>query len=123
MAVPPAGARILLVEDAPNARELAVRMLSSLGYKVTAASNAVEALECMRRGERFDILFTDIIMPGVMDGIALAHAIRQIDPMIHVLFTSGFSQMRPEDITSLDAVYVAKPYRKVEIAQVLRDIV
>ena len=117
-----ANANILIVEDIFFARKLAARMLSSLGYTVTAAQDAVEAMALIDQGEQFDLLFIDIVIPGMMDGIDLARTVRARDPNIRILFTSGFSVMTTEDITKLDATYVAKPYTKKEIASILKTM-
>lgn len=116
------GAHILIVEDNPSARNLAVRMLSSLGYIVTAAKDAAEAITVLNKGQHFDVLFTDIIMPGAMDGIDLARMVRARDANIKILFTSGFSNMGAEEALNMDATYVAKPYRKIEIAKMLHSL-
>lgn len=113
---------ILLVEDTELARKLAERMLISLGYDVTVASNADEALRMLHAGRRFDMLFTDILMPGSMNGIELARVARNIDKHMHVLFTSGYSPMQPEELFELKATYVTKPYRKIEIAAILENV-
>jgi CheY-like chemotaxis protein len=120
---PPLGnERILIVEDTPAVRKLAQRMLTSLGYDVTVASNADEAIHILQ-SQIFDVLFTDIVMPGSIDGIALAKVVRVGHPDIKIIFTSGFSEMSPADIEELNAVYVTKPYRKLEIAIVLRNMI
>jgi CheY-like chemotaxis protein len=116
------GERILVVEDSAATRKLAARMLVSLGYQVNVAKDAEEAIAILRT-EQFDVLFTDIVMPGELDGIALAHDVRRNHPDIHVIFTSGFSEMNPQDIEALHATYVTKPYRKNEIAKILRDVI
>lgn len=110
--------RILIVEDTANVREISYRILTSLGYTVRQASNAQEALAILAV-ETFDLLFTDIIMPG-MDGIALAEQAKQNYPAMKILFASGFSAAPYAVIKRLDAKYLTKPYRKIELAQLLR---
>ena len=122
MSESPDSERILIVEDNAATRKLAARMLSSLGYRVDVAKDAEEAIDLLRT-EQFDILFTDIVMPGERDGIALAREVRHNHPDIHIIFTSGFSEMNPQDIEELRATYVTKPYRKAEIAKILRDVI
>lgn len=122
MSESPDSERILIVEDNAATRKLAARMLSSLGYRVDIAKDAEEAIGLLRT-EQFDILFTDIVMPGERDGIALARDVRKNHPDIHIIFTSGFSEMNPQDIEELRATYVTKPYRKTEIAKILRDVI
>ena len=117
-----ANAKILLVEDIYSARKHAVRMLTSLGYIVTAAQDAIEAMALIDQGEQFDVAFIDIVIPGMMDGLDLSRAIRARDPNIKILLTSGFSVMTTEDLKQLDASYVAKPFRKKAIAAILKSI-
>jgi PAS domain S-box-containing protein len=114
--------RILMVEDTLMARTMVYRMLISLGYTVRVASDATEAMLIIDSGEKFDLLFTDIVMPGKMDGIALARMVRERYPHIKVLFTSGFTSRPTDDISVLTASYITKPYRKVELAKVLRAL-
>ena len=113
---------ILLVEDIYSARQLAARMLTSLGYVVTAAQDAIEAMALINQGHQFDVVFIDIVIPGMMDGMDLARAVRARDPRTKILLTSGFSIVTTEDLKQLDAKYVAKPYRKKAIAAILKTI-
>lgn len=112
---------ILVVDDMPAARQLASRMLTNLGYKVVTATHADEAIELLK-GQPYCVLFTDVIMPGSMNGIELAKIAQQYHPNIQVIFSSAYCAMQPEDIAELHATYVAKPYRKTEIASVLRTM-
>ena len=113
--------RILVVEDTPAARVVAQRILISLGYTVRVAGDATEAMLIIDSGERFDLLFTDIVMPG-MNGIALAEAMHQRFPRMKILFASGFSRTPTDDIALLKATYITKPYRKIDLALTLRNI-
>ena len=112
---------ILVVEDTTAARVVAQRILTSLGYTVRLASDSTEALLIVDSGEKFDMLFTDIVMPG-MGGLELAQLIRKRHPGIKVLFASGFSRTPTEDIERLRATYITKPYRKLDIATTIRNI-
>ena len=71
---------ILLVEDEPFVRDYAERLLGSLGYHVLAAANGTDAMEILHRNSDIDLLFTDMVMPGGMNGGELAQAARQCDP-------------------------------------------
>ena len=113
--------RILVVEDTPAARVVAQRILTSLGYTVRVASDATEAMLIIDSGEHFDMLFTDIVMPG-MNGIALAETVHPRHPRMKILFASGFSRTPTEDIAMLNATYITKPYRKIDLALTLRNI-
>jgi PAS domain S-box-containing protein len=114
--------RILLVEDTEKARVMTQRMLLSLGYIVRSARDATEAMLFLDSGEPFDLLFTDIVMPGEMDGVELARLAKLRYPSIRVLFTSGFSRRPAEDVMILQAAYITKPYRKLELASTVRKL-
>jgi two-component system, cell cycle response regulator CpdR len=83
-------AQILLAEDDDSMREYLVRALERAGYGVAAADRGTTALAMIERGERFDLLLTDIVMPE-MDGIELAQKAGLIDPELRVMFITGFS--------------------------------
>jgi PAS domain S-box-containing protein len=92
---PAAGAAVrgtvLLVEDSREVADVASTLLEQLGYRVVRAENAAEALRHLQQGIHFDLLFSDIVMPGPMNGLALAQACRDNFPDIAVLLTSGYS--------------------------------
>jgi signal transduction histidine kinase/CheY-like chemotaxis protein len=112
--------RILVVEDTAAARSVAERVLRSLGYHVDSVSDSAEAIDLLELG-RYDMLFTDIIMPGPMDGLALAKYVHGRYPAMKIVLLSGFSVTLSADVTALDAVYVTKPYRKSVLAKLLRQ--
>jgi CheY-like chemotaxis protein len=82
--------RILLVEDDPTVLSLTLDLLAGLGYQVTCATNAAEALEVLQSGAEIELLFTDVVMPGGVSGVSLARTARELNPRIAVLLTSGF---------------------------------
>jgi PAS domain S-box-containing protein len=82
---------VLLVEDSREVAEVTATLFEQLGYRVVRAENAAEALRHLQQGIHFDLLFSDIVMPGPMNGIALAQACRDNFPDIPVLLTTGFS--------------------------------
>jgi len=109
---------VLAVEDDDALRRLVVRRLAGLGYDVIEARNAAEALEVLRGGTPVDLLFTDIVMAGGMDGRQLAEAARGLCPGLKVLFTSGFgSAPHGGDIGH---AILTKPYHKESLAHRLR---
>jgi CheY-like chemotaxis protein len=121
--IPTGEERILLVEDNPQIRIVGTEILRSLGYHVTVAVSGDAAMERLDNGEEFDLLFTDIVMPGQVNGITLAREIRARDSATRILFTSGFSSpgtLRDEIDTLRGAELIAKPYRKAELAMVVR---
>jgi CheY-like chemotaxis protein len=113
---------ILVVEDDRMVRDYVVGQLRSLGYAATAASNAAEALKILDGGAAPDLLFTDVIMPGGVDGRQLADQARRRRPSLKVLFTSGYTQTAIVHHGRLDpgVLLLAKPYRKIDLARKIR---
>lgn len=117
--------RILVVEDEPAVRMLVERRLKKMGYSVTSASSSKEALSLINRGDLFDLLFTDVIMPGGMNGQQLADEVRKVDQRIKVLFTSGYSAFAFEHLDrekQENLKIVRKPYRSIDLKEALSDI-
>jgi len=114
---------ILVVEDDDLVRDYVLAQLRSLGYATLAAQNAVVALALIDRGAPFDLLFTDVIMPGGMNGRQLADAVAKRRPGVKVLFTSGYTENAIIHHGRLDpgVALLAKPYRKRDLAQAIRE--
>ncbi len=114
----PRRARILAVEDNEAIRRLVLMQLDQLGYEAVGAAGATEAASLLAQGPPFDLLFTDVVMPGGMNGVELARLAQARQPSIKLLFTSGFPGALLADgqeIASADAV-LGKPYRMQELA-------
>lgn len=113
---------ILVVEDDKLVREYVLTQLHSLGYITLDAANAAEALTLVEAGNRFDLLFTDIIMPGAMNGRQLADEIEKRRPGSKVLYTSGYTENAIIHHGRLDTgvLLLAKPYRKSDLAGMIR---
>ncbi|TWA98612.1 ATP-binding protein [Bradyrhizobium stylosanthis] len=113
---------ILCVEDDNDVRQYVTVQLESLGYKVIPAANAAEALAVAAEGKTFDLLFTDIVMAGGMNGRELAEQMVAARPSLRVLFTSGYAydSLHAQGRATLDAPLLTKPYRKAELARMLR---
>jgi PAS domain S-box-containing protein len=112
---------ILVVEDDRLVKDYVLTQLRSLGYATLDAPNAAEALAIVQAGHRFDLLFTDVIMPGVMNGRQLATEIKKGRPDLKVLFTSGYTENAIIHHGRLDSVLLlAKPYRKSDMARMIR---
>jgi signal transduction histidine kinase/CheY-like chemotaxis protein len=113
---------ILVVEDDHLVRTFVIGQIKSLGYATLAAVNAAEALAVIDGPQKIDLLFTDIIMPGSMNGRGLADAALQRRPALRVLFTSGYSNEFIVHNGHLDAgvLLLAKPYGKSDLARMLR---
>lgn len=114
------GEAILMVEDQPQVAELGQAMLEDLGYSVVHALNAVQALERLRGGELFSLLFTDIVMPG-MSGVALAQTVRREFPNLPVLLTTGYSDRALDEDSRVFEV-VRKPYRRAELSHRIKQL-
>jgi PAS domain S-box-containing protein len=115
---------ILAVDDNPDVRATVVVQLEGLGYRVREADNAHSALEILDSVERIDLLFTDIIMPGGLNGKELATKARSKRPDLKVLFTSGFPGTSTGPGTRFDDgdVLLSKPYRKHDLAKAVEEI-
>jgi two-component system, chemotaxis family, CheB/CheR fusion protein len=117
------GESVLVVEDNAALRRVVTRQLGELGYRVLAAENAAAGLELLDR-QSIDLLLTDIVMPGGINGRELARRARQRWPGIKIVFTSGFSEARLNgDAGQLAACtpLLSKPYRKEDLASAARE--
>jgi PAS domain S-box-containing protein len=113
---------VLVVEDNDGLRDIAVRQLHALGYRTIQARNGAEGLACLRSEAKIDLLFTDLIMPGGMDGSALAETAGRLHPGLRVLMTSGFAGGALSETTPgrMPVDVLHKPYRKDELARRVR---
>jgi PAS domain S-box-containing protein len=123
--VPRGTERVLVVEDEEQVRAIVVGQLSSLGYTVVEASDGEAALEKLRTDPAFDLLLTDVIMPGPLNGRALAGEAARISPDMRVLFMSGYSD---DAISTLGVLnpgvsLLTKPFRKTDLAVAVRRAV
>ena len=116
---------ILLVEDDDSVRDTTFNLLSELGYTVIQAPDAEEALAKVKEGHHIDLVFTDVVMPGAMNGHDLALQVANLRPEILVLFTSGFVQDTVfQNGRLLNGVQlISKPYTQVELANKLREVI
>jgi len=114
---------VLVVEDNAQLRQATMRQLVELGYRVLEAEHAAAALAILS-GERVDLLFTDVVMPGNMDGVDLARHALALRPGLKVLLTSGFPGVRGGDQRMVDCPFpmLAKPSRRDELARMVREV-
>lgn len=112
---------ILVVEDDKLVRDYVLTQLHSLGYVTLDAANATEALAVVASGHTFDLLFTDVIMPG-LNGRQLANEMLKVKPGLKVLYTSGYTENAIIHHGRLDegVLLLAKPYRKSDMAIMIR---
>jgi two-component system cell cycle sensor histidine kinase/response regulator CckA len=112
---------ILVVEDEEMIRRLVVRLLTARGYAVLSAPSGHEALELLQSGRHVDLLFVDVVMPG-MRGPELARRARELDPSLPVLFTTGY-ELKPDDGESRGRDPVLyKPYTPDQLLPRLREL-
>jgi CheY-like chemotaxis protein len=104
--------RVLIVDDDEQVRDIASMFVEELGYPVSAAGNAVEALEILEEDRTVAILFSDITMPG-MDGEQLAERAHTMRPDLRIILTSG--GRRPQT----KVAFVPKPFHAVDLVKVL----
>jgi PAS domain S-box-containing protein len=121
---PSGGETIVVVEDDPLVRSLAVMQLQELGYRVLEAANGPEAQRILQGGEHIDLLFTDVVMPGGMTGRQLSDAAKARRPHLRTLFTSGYTQdsIIHQGKLDPDVQFLAKPYKKQELAAKVRAV-
>ncbi len=113
---------ILLVDDEADLRELSEEMLVDLGYHVLTASSGPQALDLLTKGEHIDLLISDVIMPGGINGYELAEQATNNDPALKVLLISGYTEniATNESQKSFGEKLLPKPYRQIDLAQKVR---
>jgi CheY-like chemotaxis protein len=115
---------VLVCEDDDALRVYAVELLSDLGYSVLAAPNAAAALEIIDRGHDVDLLFTDVVMPGGMNGRQLADEVLRRRPGLKVLFTTGYTRNAIVHHGRLDpgVEMIGKPFTFQELGERIRAL-
>ena len=116
------GEVVLAVEDEPAVLAAVVENLSDLGYQVLSARDAAEALGLLRGPARVDVLFSDVVMPGGMNGVQLAVEAGRLRPGLRVVLTSGYTNeaLAGEHGVPVDVPVLTKPYRREELARLLK---
>jgi signal transduction histidine kinase len=112
---------ILVVEDDALVRAYVITQIRSLGYTTLSAANAQEALTVLRSSDPIDLLFTDVIMPGSMNGRELSIEALKLRPTLNVLFTSGFTEdaMDQDGRLDPDILLLVKPYSRADLARMI----
>jgi CheY-like chemotaxis protein len=115
---------ILIVDDEPDIRLIITDTLSHEGFKVIAASSGPEALDILRSDPSIDLLFTDIVMPGGLDGFELAHRAKELRPDLRIIYSSGYIKDQPWGKTGIGyGPLLPKPFRTHNlIAEVRRAL-
>ena len=120
----PAGERILVVEDEPGVLHVLVNILSKAGYEVESASSGDDALEKFIGDPSYDLILTDIVMPGTLQGTTLAKELRKRSPQLPIVFMSGYASeatvhgngLRPDDIRLM------KPVRSADLLKAIDSL-
>jgi CheY-like chemotaxis protein len=113
---------ILIVEDELLIRMNAVEMIEQAGFEVVEAASADEAIAILEGRLDITVVFTDIQMPGSMDGLKLAAAVRDRWPPIKIMATSGQAKLGPGDLPQ-GGRFLPKPYSSDEIMKTLRELI
>jgi CheY-like chemotaxis protein len=118
-----AGQRILLVDDDASVRRVTRERLLALGYAVETASDPAEAIAVLGTRGRFDLVFTDIVMPGGVSGLDLARSLRAADPGCRILVTSGFTEdfLGGPASAEIEFRFLRKPHSLAELASAVAE--
>ncbi|WP_235695857.1 response regulator [Agrobacterium larrymoorei] len=111
---------ILVIEDEPIIRMTVAEDLLSEGFSVVEASNAHEALAILESGEKITAIFSDIDMPGTLNGLQLAWIVRERWPPVHLFLTSGHKRPRVDELPE-QACFIPKPYLHKAVIGALRN--
>ena len=111
---------ILVVEDEERVRQMAISALRAAGYEVIEAATGEEALSRCKE-HTVDLLFTDIRLPGTLDGWDVAEHCRASHPSIPVVYASGYSHKEARHVPG--SVYIPKPYRPSLLVKTIRDLI
>lgn len=113
---------VLVVEDEPFVRMIAAEGLEDAGFAVIEAATADDALKILNTRDDVGVLFTDVNMPGSVDGVELARMVHERWPELRIIITSGRDRPSREDIPELGR-FVAKPYRPGDVAHVIEQLI
>jgi CheY-like chemotaxis protein len=112
---------VLIVEDEVLVRSGAAKMVEDAGFEVIEAANADEAIRILESRRDIRVVFTDVHMPGSMDGLKLAHAVRNRWPPIKIIVTSGHELLTEQNLPK-GVRFFAKPYSPIQIGDALREL-
>jgi len=115
------GERVLLVEDDAEVRDLTFELLKDMGHRVVAADTAKTAMARLEKDSGFDLLLTDIVLPGGVNGVELSHRVHARIPQLKIVYMTGYADdaLRHQALPDERANYLAKPFRKAELSAAL----
>lgn len=111
--------KALVVDDEPDVLGAAIELFKAMGYDVISATNGLEAVELAKSHPALDVLFTDVLMPG-LDGVSVALEVRKLNPELKVVLVSGFPASALTTAGATDFDLLLKPYSRSQVAKLLR---
>lgn len=112
---------VLIVEDSPLLLLMAIDLVEDAGFHAISATNADEAVAILESRPDIRLVFTDVDMPGSMDGMKLAAAVRDRWPPIEIIIVSGYRQVKDDDLPAR-ARFFSKPYDAGAVAAAMREM-
>ena len=116
------GQTVLVVEDEPQLLTMLIDTLESMGYAVISANSGANAMRRVDAGDRFDVLITDVVMPGAIGGFELARRIRAARPEIPVIYSSGYTGFAASEMGEVQAPLLQKPVSPADLAEALSQV-
>jgi PAS domain S-box-containing protein len=115
---------VLVVDDEPDLLKIAVAYLTEMGCTALKAIDGTTALEIVKREKKIDLLVTDIIMPGGMNGVELAQRVHELNPEIKIIYTSGFAAeaLAEKRMSLVDGPLLRKPYQRTEFKAIVHSV-
>jgi CheY-like chemotaxis protein len=113
---------VLVVEDEPLMLMDALDVVTEVGFQAIGAKNADEAIRILESRADIRVVFTDVNMPGSMDGIKLAHAVRDRWPPIEIIVTSGLTVENVQELLPERGIFFPKPYTPAQVASALKRL-
>jgi CheY-like chemotaxis protein len=114
---------ILVVDDDDDVRKFAARVLRDKGYRVIEAANGGVALVLLQQGLPIELLFTDVVMPGEPDGLALAERAKKLHPDLRVLYATGFAGAHRFGRHAVHGKVLSKPYRPRQLTSEIEQLI
>lgn len=114
---------VLLVEDDPDLLDYACELLRRMGYYVIPVDNATQALKLIEEGLTVDLLFSDIRLPGAMDGVALARQVSVLKPDTKVLLVSGYDKIFLDESLRGQFPFLEKPYYSADLKNAVQSLI
>jgi CheY-like chemotaxis protein len=116
--------KILVVEDQEAVRAVACGFLEDFGYEIVEAADGFQALAQLQEVEDIDLMFTDVVMPGGMNGFDLAQAAQSLKPNLKIVHTSGYpkgAMVHQDEPRFKNGFIIMKPYRREELQKIIKD--